>query len=107
MEQVGPSLIMMTVTLVFTGLLLLPTLIKMRSNLIRFYWRGFWMFLALISIVAGGSSTLMLMGVQVDPLSMAMLSGIMASYILFVVFAWFRLVGMALFVGFQRARKPA
>lgn len=107
MEQIGPSLIMLLVTVGFAALLLLPTAIKVKSDLVRFYWKGFWMFLALIAIVAGGATTLQLMGFTVDPLSEAMLSGIMASYILFVVFAWFRLAGAALFLGYRRFRQAS
>ncbi len=62
------------------------------------------MFLALIAFVAGGSTTLSLAGYQVDPLSIAVLTGILSAYVGFVVFAWFRLCGAALMLGLRGKR---
>lgn len=102
MEQVTPATIMFFITLAACFIFLLPTKIKIGSDLIRFYWRGFWVFLALISLAAGGAETIKLLGYDVEALSIQVLTGIMTSFVLFVVFAWFRLVGVALLKGFRK-----
>lgn len=107
MGQYMPAIIMSLITLIVCLMFLVPIRFKFGTNLVRFYWNGFWMFLALISLVAGGAEVLRLSGLPVENLSIATLSGIMASFILFVVFAWFRLAGAALMTGFRKARQTA
>jgi len=102
MGQVMPAIIMFFITIAACMLFLLPNKIKFGSELVQFYWRGFWVFLALISLVAGGAETLRLLGYDVEMLSIRALAGIMTSFVLFVGFAWFRLVGVALFKGFRK-----
>jgi len=71
MEQLNPPIIMFVITLVATAMFIVPTLYKMPSRLVNFYWTGFWMFLGLIAFTAGTSVALSMAGVQVDPLSLA------------------------------------
>ncbi|NNE57593.1 MAG: hypothetical protein HKN36_05755 [Hellea sp.] len=107
MEQYLPTLIMLAITVAFTALILFPTRFKFGTDLVRFYWIGFWVFLAMISFVAGGSQVLSLAGFQIDDIAVAALTGILTSFVLFVVFAWVRLAGAAMFEGFRRIRKTA
>ncbi len=96
MEQLTPAFIMFTVTTLVAALFFVPvTCFKRKNALFDFYWTGFWGFLALITAVAGGSSTLMLLRVPTSEFSEACLAGILAAYVCFVCFAWFRLVGFA------------
>lgn len=105
MGQHMPAIVMSLITLIVCLMFLLPIRFKFGTNLVRFYWNGFWMFLALISLIAGGSEVLRLSGFSIEKISIATLSGIMASFIVFVVFAWFRLAGAALVTGVRRARR--
>jgi len=85
-------LIMLICTVAFSTLLIMPALkFQMKRDLTQFYWRGFWIFLTLIAAFSGGQQILMLAGVQVEAASKFYLAGLMAAYITFVVFAWFRL----------------
>lgn len=98
MIQYLPAMIMFLITVGFASLFCLPaTLLKKKSALFNFYWRCFWGFLALITGLAGGSSTLMLLGYESFTFANAALAGVMAAYVSFVVFAWFRLVGTGVF----------
>jgi len=77
-----PVLIMFVYTVALSSLLIIPALhIHIKHDLTRFYWRGFWIFLMLIAAFSG----------QVEMASNFYLAGLMAAYITFVVFAWFRL----------------
>jgi len=87
-----PVLIMFVYTVALSALLIIPALhIHIKHDLTRFYWRGFWIFLMLIAAFSGGQQILRLAGVQVEAASNFYLAGLMAAYITFVVFAWFRL----------------
>jgi len=98
MEQYFPALTMFAVTFVVTTLLFVPvTAFKSKRPLVRFYWNGFWGLLALIASFAGGMNTLMLMRVDVQLFSEALLAGTLVAYVLFVMFAWVRLVGTTAF----------
>ena len=106
-----PSLIMFIATVAMTALLIMPILrINIKHDLTRFYWRGFWIFLALITAFAGGQQILALAGVEVEKASIFYLVGLSAAYITFVVFAWFRLTWIticAFALGFLRRLRPA
>lgn len=106
MEQLAPMLIMLAITLLAAGLLLLPTRIKYEPKVINFYWSGFWKFLALIALIAGGSNALILIGVEVDPASNMVLTGIMYAYIAFVVIGWFHICGAAFLKGLSWFSRP-
>ena len=97
MTQYMPTMIMFALAVVLTILLLLPTYIRFGNDLIRFYWKGFWMFLALVAFIAFGSQSLILAGYDVNAESIAILTGIITVFPIFVVFGWFRIVGFMLF----------
>ena len=87
-----PVLIMFVYTVALSALLIIPVLrVHIKHDLTRFYWRGFWIFLVLIAAFSGGQQILRLAGVQVEAASTFYLAGLVAAYITFVVFAWFRL----------------
>jgi hypothetical protein len=100
-----PAMIMLIITLCFAGLFLLPTLFKMSSAMVNFYWTGFWVFLALIATVAGLEQTLLLAGLDMRWATQAVLNGVSLAFVAFVVFAWFRLSGAVLIAGFKRLIK--
>ena len=106
MTSLIPATIMFLITIAFATVCLLPmTLYKQSNEIANFYWRGLWMFLALIAGLAGGNSTLMLRRVPVDMgVSQAIIVGVLAAFVCFVVFGWFRLVGLASIALFKRAR---
>lgn len=104
MEQVIIAAVMLLITTATVLLLLFPTRFKFGTDLVKFYWRGVWYFLAAISMVAGSGEVFEILGYSVEQYIIAALSGLMTAYILFVVFAWFRLVGVGLFVGLRKLR---
>jgi len=106
MSTLVPAMIMFLITIAFSALCLLPMIFYKQSNAIaNFYWRGLWMFLALISGLAGGNSTLMLLGFPTDiDVTQAIITGVLAAFVLFVVFGWFRLAGLASLAIFNRAK---
>lgn len=55
------------------------------------------MFLALITAIAGGSNTLMLLGVDSYDTANVILTGVIAAFVFFVMFAWVRLSAAAIF----------
>jgi len=106
-QNFTPSLIMFIATVSITALLIMPILkVYIKHDLTRFYWRGFWIFLALISAFAGGQQILLLAGVEVEKASVFYLAGLTAAYITFVVFAWFRLTWVTIWgLGFGFIRR--
>lgn len=89
---------MFSVTLSVTILFFLPmTMVAQKNSIIKFYWSGLWMFLALITAIAGGSNTLMLLGVDSYGPANVILTGVIAAFVFFVVFAWIRLSAAAIF----------
>lgn len=107
MAQIMAAGTMGLITLAVVLLLLLPIRLRFGSDLVKFYWRGVWFFLSAIATVSGGAEVLKILGYSVEKPSIAILAGIMSAYILFVVFAWFRLVGLALWTGFRKLKNPA
>ena len=66
---------MFAITLVFVTLFFIPvTVMKQKNELIRFYWVGTWLFLAMIAAFAGGSQTLLLLDYDADNVATAMLT---------------------------------
>lgn len=104
MTQYMPTIIMSVITFLVCVMFLLPIRFRIGTELVRFYWKGFWMFLSLIAFVAGGSEILSLSGISVEKEAIATLSGIMAAFILFVVFAWFRLAGAIFWAGIKKTK---
>jgi len=98
--QYIPGLIMFTITLVFVTLFFIPvTVFKQKNDLIRFYWVGAWSFLAMIAAFSGGSQTLMLLQYEADSAATAILTSLTVCFVLFVMFAWFRLSFSAIKAG--------
>lgn len=96
-QNLTPSFIMFIATVAMTTLFIIPILrIRIKHDLTRFYWSGFWVFLALIAAFAGGQQILLLADIEVEKASTFYLAGLMAAYITFVVFAWFRLTWVSL-----------
>ncbi len=107
MGQIAPVLTMSAITLVAVCLLFIPTRFKFGTDLVRFYWCGFWYLLALIVLTSGSIEVLKLAGISVEPYDIAVLGGLMTAYIFFVMFAWFRLVGAAILFGMKKAVKTS
>lgn len=107
MEHYASAIIMILATLATTLILLFPIKFKFGSNLVKFYWRGLWCFLSMIGFVAGAGEVLKIMGFDFELYIIAALSGLMSAYILFVVFAWFRLVAFGFFKGLRKLNKMA
>jgi len=92
LTQFLPGLIMFTITLVFVTLFFIPvTVFKQKNELIRFYWIGVWVFLAMIAAFAGGAETLLLLNYDPGNVAVALLSALTVCFALFVAFGWFRL----------------
>ncbi|WP_026147668.1 hypothetical protein [Robiginitomaculum antarcticum] len=84
--------IMFLITIVFGAIFWWPAMRFPRKNkLVNFYWVGFWAFLAAIAAMSGAQATLMLAGVNVDSTANALLNALTLTFVIFVVFAWFRL----------------
>ena len=91
---------MFAITLAFVTLFFVPvTAFKQKNELIRFYWIGVWLFMAFIAAFAGGAETLKLLAYDATKWSEAMLAALTASFVVFVVFAWFRLSFKAIAAG--------
>ena len=94
------GLMMFLVTIFVTGVILIPSTKYPRSNkLINFYWLGFWVYLAMIASISGAANTLMLLEYEAMPFANAVLTGLTASFIVFVIFAWVRFSGALLITG--------
>ena len=102
---------MFVITLVFVTLFFIPiTVFKQKNELIRFYWIGVWMFLAMIAAFSGGAQTLWLFNYDAQIASTAMLSALTVCFVIFVMFAWFRLSFSAIkaaILFFVKKRKQA
>ena len=96
LAQYLPAIIMFSITAVIVSFFCIPvTAFPKKNKLINFYWIGFWGFLVFIASIAGAMNTLALMGYDAEPAATAILAGINASFLSFVVFAWFRLSAKA------------
>ncbi len=91
---------MFAITLAFVTLFFIPvTAFKQKNELIRFYWVGVWVFIAMITAFSGGSETLVLLNYDAGNFPIALLSALTACFVLFVVFGWFRLSFAAIRAG--------
>jgi len=89
---------MFSVTLSVTILFFLPmTLVPQKNAIFKFYWSGFWIFLAMITAIAGGSNTLMLLNIDSYAAANVILTGVIAAFVFFVMFGWLRLSAAALY----------
>jgi hypothetical protein len=83
---------MFTITVIFTAIFMFPAVkFAQRSKLVNFYWVGFWGFLSWIAALSGARGILDILGYDVDRFAGAVLTGITASFVIFVMFAWARL----------------
>ncbi|MEP3654930.1 MAG: hypothetical protein ABJO36_08540 [Litorimonas sp.] len=98
--QILPGLIMFAITLAFVTLFFIPvTAFKQKNELIRFYWVGVWVFLAMIAAFSGGSETLKLFHYDAGNVPVALLTSLTVCFVLFVMFGWFRLSFSAILAG--------
>lgn len=100
--------IMFMVTVGVASLLLIPaTAFAPKTKVIRFYWCGFWAFLAVIAGTAGGSSTLMILGMENEAFSNKVFSVLLGSYVAFVVIGWCHICGSTALTMFKKSRVTA
>ena len=79
-----PGLIMFAITLAFVTLFFIPvTAFKQKNELIRFYWVGIWVFLAMIAAFSGGSETLTLFKYDVGNFPTTLLTSLTICFVLF------------------------
>ena len=92
LTQFLPGLIMFAITLAFVTIFFIPvTAFKQKNELIRFYWVGVWVFIAMITAFAGGTETLTLLNYDAGNIPIAWLSALTVCFVIFVMFGWFRL----------------
>ncbi|WP_026940886.1 hypothetical protein [Hellea balneolensis] len=97
MAQILPALIMFTITAAVTSLLCMPMLgFPMKNKLVNFYWSGVWIFLMMISAIAGAMNTLIILDVPAEQVANIYLSILTVCFVIFVVFGWFRLSAKAI-----------
>ncbi len=103
LSSLMPATLMFAITVFFVTIFFVPATIFQRTNkLVNFYWVGFWLFLGLITSIAGAQNTLMLLGYDSDALAESLLFAATVCFVFFVVFAWFRLSSKALMMGLQK-----
>ena len=93
--------IMFLLTVGFAALFWLPALkVKQDCHIVKFYWMGFWAFLGGLAALSGAQAVLVILGRDVERFGGAMLAGVTAAFVVFVVFAWGRLTlrGAASFI---------
>ncbi len=90
-QYIGAAILFFT-TVGFTALLCLPAVkFRQKNQLVRFYWTGFWAFLAILMALSGAQTVLSILGQDVDRFASALLYGVTAAFVVFVMFAWARL----------------
>ena len=98
--QILPGLIMFLITLAFVTVFFVPvTAFKQKNELIRFYWVGVWVFIAMIAAFSGGAETLKLFRYDVGNVPVALLTSLTVCFVIFVMFGWFRLSFAAIQAG--------
>ena len=103
LDSLIPTGIMFVFTAFFTTLFFIPiTRFPQKHKLVNFYWVGFWLFLAAIAAFSGGMNALLIMQMDTLKFGNAVLFSITICFVLFVMFAWFRLVGLALMSGAKK-----
>jgi hypothetical protein len=96
---------MFVITVIFASLLFVPvTCFARKSPVVNFYWCGFWSFLAVIAAIAGGNSTLMIVGHADPAIAERLFPALVTLYVGFVVVGWFHLSGKAALMIFSRIR---
>lgn len=103
MLQFLPSAIMFVFTVAFASVFFIPATSYTPKNAVAgFYWNGVWAFLSAICAVAGADQTLMLLGWPSHGMGELALQILLLTFIIFVVFGWFRLMGKAALFGLQK-----
>ena len=97
-----PALIMFSITVTFVSLSLIPATFEKKSPLLNFYWVGFWVFIALLAAISGAEQTVWLMGYEDPALADNLLRATSVCFVIFVIFGWARLSGLALVSGLRR-----
>ena len=104
MSHLLPAALMFAITVAVVTALLFPATFDRASKLVNFYWVGLWVFLAVIASISGGAQTVDMLGMNTMPLAARLQFAATLCFVIFVVFAWFRLSGAALVVGYRRLR---
>ena len=90
-----PPLIMFLVTVGVVALFVLPIKkVRPASAVLRFYWRGVWLFLVAITCVAGAMNTLVLLGIDVVRETETGLNLLLPAFVAFVMVGWFHTMGL-------------
>lgn len=101
--QLTPALIMFAITIGITSVLCMPIFaFPLKNKLANFYWSGFWVFLMMISAVAGAMNTLLILDIPAEPIATIYLSILTLCFVIFVMFGWFRLSAKAIIYGLTR-----
>lgn len=99
--------IMFFITVGVAALFWLPAVqVVQKCKIVNFYWVGFWTFLGALVALAGAQSVLIILGQDVQRLASAILAGVTAAFVVFVMFGWGRLSlrGVTSFV--DKAKSP-
>ena len=84
---------MFLVTVGVVALFVLPMKkVRPESGVLRFYWRGVWLFLIAITCVAGAMNTLVLLDIDVVAETEKGLNLLLPAFVVFVVVGWFHTV---------------
>ena len=101
--QLIAALIMFVITAGITSVLCMPILaFPLKNKLVNFYWSGVWVFLMMISAIAGAMNTLIILDVPAEQTATVYLSILTLCFVIFVMFGWFRLSARAIATGIDR-----
>ena len=86
------AFIMFVITTGFAAMFWFPALkFVQRCHVVNFYWMGFWAFLGGLTALSGAQAVLTILGQDVQKFAGALLVGMSAAFVVFVMFAWGRL----------------
>ena len=96
MQILAPT-IMLVVTSIFAALFFIPAIrFPQKDKVANFYWTGVWVFLGSLVALSGAEGILKLYGVTVSSIYTGIITGCLNAFVIFVMFAWFRLCGLAI-----------
>lgn len=104
MPSITAAFIMFTITVVMVSAFFLPATYERKSPVVNFYWVGVWMFLGLILCISGAQQTVRMLGIDASDFSELLLLCATLSLVIFVMFGWFRLSGLAMVKAFVAVR---
>ena len=94
---------MFAITVGVTSVLCMPIFaFPLKNKLVNFYWSGVWVFLMMISAVAGAMNTLIILDVPAEPTATIYLTILTMCFVIFVMFGWFRLSAKVIAHGIMR-----